>query len=77
MFLIYALCIGAYIVAGVIVDIILEMSMIHFNIGTGFSDGGRIIVYLIWPVLLALFIGSIIFGAINMFVKMILNKHNK
>ena len=77
MILLYALCAGAYLVAGVIVDIILELAMIHFGLGTGFTDTGRIIVYLVWPVLFVLFIGSIFFGTINTFVKMILNKRDK
>lgn len=77
MFLFYALCAGAYLVAGVIVDIVLELMMIHFGLGSGFSDGGRIIVYLVWPVLLVMFLGSVFFGALNTLVKMILNRRGK
>lgn len=77
MLVLIFLCTAAYLVAGVIVDIILELTMIHFGLGTGFTDTGRIIVYLVWPVLFVLFVGSIFFGTINTIVKMILNKRNK
>lgn len=77
MFFLVILCIAAYLVAGVIVDLILELTMIHYGLGTGFSDFGRILVYLVWPVLFVLFVGSIFFGAINTLVKMILNRQDK
>lgn len=71
------LCVGAYFVAGAIVDIVFEITMIHFGMGSGFTDGGRIIVYLIWPILLVMFIASFFFSAINTIVKMIVNRKNK
>ena len=77
MFFLVILCIAAYLVAGVIVDLILELTLIHYGLGRGFSDFGRILVYLVWPVLFVLFVGSIFFGAINTLVKMILNRQDK
>lgn len=77
MLVLIFLCAAAYLIAGVIVDIILELTMIHFGLGSGFSDGGRIIVYLVWPVLLVMFLGSVFFGTLNTLVKMILNKRDK
>ena len=66
------LCIAAYLVAGVIWDLFFEILMIHFGLGGGFDKVGRTLMYLFWPLILAWFFVSLVFGVINRLVELII-----
>ena len=71
------LCIAAYLVAGVVCDLFFEILMIHFGLGGGFDKVGRTLMYLFWPLILAWFFVSLVFGVINRLVELIIGAIKK
>ena len=74
LILLYA---AAYLIAGVVVDLFFEILMIHFGLGAGFDKVGRTLIYLFWPLILAWFFVSLVFGFINRLIELIIGAMKK
>ena len=71
------LCVATYLVTGVVIDLFFEILMIHFGVGGGFDRLGRAVMYLLWPLILAWFIVSLVIGFINRLIDLLLNSIRK